>query len=166
MGKLVLRHGALRNSTSDYHSESNGKRILITQAGQHQQFAKIIKNSRNTGGAPHKTVTDQLRVTQQASLKNTSSLSQAHQSVKKGKDGCYISFQTNVDNTQAIIPMILSNEDLLGTNTEDVLNVTGSSSEDLKKTILTKQVNNTRITADNKAIPREMSSTRNTWTKL
>jgi hypothetical protein len=36
--------------------------------------------------------------------------------------------------------MILSNEDLLQTNTEDVLNQTaGSSSEDLKRTILSRQ---------------------------
>ena len=62
--------------------------------------------------------------------------------------------------------MILSNEDLLGTNTEDVLNGTGSSNEDLKKTILTKQVNHTHITVDNQAVPREMSDIRNTWTKL
>jgi hypothetical protein len=58
MGKLVLRHGPLRNSTSDYQSESHPKRILISQPGQHQQFANIIKNSRNIGGGAHKTVAE------------------------------------------------------------------------------------------------------------
>ncbi len=64
--------------------------------------------------------------------------SHTHQTIRKGKDGAYISFQTNVDNSQAIIPMILSNEDLLQTNTDDPMNMTrGSSSvEDLKKTVM------------------------------
>jgi hypothetical protein len=58
MGKLVLRNGPLRNSTSDYQSESHPKRMLISQPGQHQQFAKIIKNSRNLGVGSHKTAAE------------------------------------------------------------------------------------------------------------
>jgi ribonucleotide monophosphatase NagD (HAD superfamily) len=62
-------------------------------------------------------------------------------------------FRRTLTIAQAIIPMILSNEDLLGTNTEDVLNGTGSSSDDLKKTLMSKQVKHTHITVDNQAVP-------------
>jgi hypothetical protein len=62
--------------------------------------------------------------------------------------------------------MILSNEDLLGTNAEDVMNVTGSSSDDLKKTLMSRQAKHTHITVDNQAVPgTHMTDTRNTWTK-
>jgi len=62
--------------------------------------------------------------------------------------------------------MILSNDDLLGTNAEDVMNVTGSSSDDLKKTLMSRQANQTHITVDNQAIPGpQITDTRKTWTK-
>jgi hypothetical protein len=63
------------------------------------------------------------------------------QSLKKTKEGGYISFQTNVDNSQAIIPMILSNEDLLRTAEENPPSFLKNTqnNEDIKKTILSRQ---------------------------
>lgn len=60
------------------------------------------------------------------------------QSIKKNKDGGYISFQTNVDNSQALIPMILSNEDLLRTTEDRPGSSLKNTNEDLKKTILSR----------------------------
>ena len=83
----------------------------------------------------------QFRYQTQKQLENNSTYTMNNnlmQSLKKNKEKGYISFQTNVDNSQAIIPMILSNEDLLRTAGEEYPNGLIKNPEDIKKTILSR----------------------------